>query len=57
MVEFFLVWVLHSLGWFSLAALCAVLRGLGGAMHIKTAIALGLVSSTFHVLLVTKFLH
>ena len=51
MASFFLLWLIHSLGWFLASSLRAVASGDGGPLHIKSATALGLSSTAFQYLL------
>jgi hypothetical protein len=51
----FLTFWMHVLAWFSLAALVTVLRGLQGTMKMSTAIALGLLSFTLHMIIMKLY--
>lgn len=46
MLNFFLLWLASTLGWFLLSSLVAVIRSDGhGPLHLKNACALGLLTS------------
>lgn len=50
MGEFFLLWSMHGLGWFTASALSALARGNHNALRITNSFALGFMSSALHVL-------
>ena len=50
-VEVTILFLVHSLGWFCLAALVALVRGQSSIMKISSAVGMGVFSSILHVLL------
>jgi hypothetical protein len=47
----------HMLGWFTLGALAAVIGGRSGTLTISTSMAMGVISGSFHLVILYLIKH
>jgi hypothetical protein len=57
MLNFFLLWAIHGLAWFTLSALTSMIRGVHSALHVKSAFAFGLISALLNFLVLYYWRH